>query len=586
MTRQGKHIAFDVIVILVAGLSLLAIWWQPRFMPYGFDPSAFVECGEIQGYSVLLIVGVVVSILVRNKKERKATPRLNPLIEIVVVLLAIIVLDSIMFPLAARIRQMGRRDTCLSQLRQLAQAIQLYAQDNDGHLPSDPWTTCTSSYLKNANKTFHCPSDASSGSLQTCSYGYNGSLLRLDGAGITESLVTAPSSVALICDAGPERPIGTDSYIPGAGLLAETTSSSLPVARHSKGINVSFCDGHAEYVPADFAPADCANKVTKGFYECLPLGLVDNPGGGLPAAAGCMGKSYHHPNRLVIGGEYATMPLLAEMAEIWKRQSPVRDIWNSENLYDKSYKSGPNPNADYQIAGFQGEYARSTALGNDYLWGTVDGTAGKPLAHDALVVIVAKNSQLPPNLAGGLASIRNSSTPANGWYCCNTATIAAWFDDGYAAGGWQAYTYAPAVATSGQLARYLRLPRFGAHCRVVANDREMVDRVANDPRGIGYCSSACVDYDRVQCLGIFDPSSPNGPPDGQYYWPNAHAKYRTWVPNPYPNRGPNAHIPYQWPPALVRSLHARAKGEGAKLLEDFATNQQLANGPLFACSYW
>ena len=424
-----------------------------------------------------------------------------------------------------------------------------------------------------------------------CSYGYNGSLLRLNASGIDANQVKYPAEVALICDGIPSRAIGQDTYIPGGGLLDDSAHSGVPISRHSNGINVGFCDGHVKYVPTDFTPADCNNPVIKGFYECIPLGLVDNPGGGLPLSAAISHQVYRYPNNLVIGGEYATMPLLAEMAEIWKRRGKA-DIDINE-LIDYPRTSDPDPSKinspvhkpelDYRNTGFQGEYsAKPSGLGKNYLWGTVDDAAGTAIAHDALVVIVAKNTKLPPNNIGGLTTVPNTVKPSNGLYCCNTATIAAWFTDAYAPNQWQAYTYGTAVATARQLARYLALPAgtgnptgFGTRCRVVKNDREMVERVANDPAGIGYCSSACVEYDRVQVVGIQDTAGK------QYYFPNRDAKYRTWLPNPYPAGGP---VPdADWPRALLRSLKVRSAGEGTRIMQD---GLALDNGPLYTCSYW
>ena len=537
---------------------------------------------------------------------------------------ACFVLLIVLFPVFAKHREIERRDTCLNHEKQIVAAIQMYVQDNHGNLPSDPWTSCVVPYLPDPEHPWHtmyCPSDAvPGGATWICSYGINGSLLHLDASGINAKQINFPADVPLISDANPSRGAGEDTYIPSGGLLQDAAHSGVPFARHSRGIVVAFCDGHVQYVPTDFTPADCANPVIKGFYECVPLGLVNNPGGGLPLSTDCTRKDYRYPNDLIIGGEFATMPLLAEMAEVWKQHGKaafyLNDVKNPDSNskaywekmdYWKSNKDaqrGPKPKLDYRNTGFQGEYSvKPASLSKNYLWGTVDDAAGTAIAHDALVVIVAKNTKLPPNNVGGLTTIANSSTPSNGWYCCNTATIAAWFTDGYAANQWQAYTYGTALATTGQLARYLALPAgkdhrpvFGTRCRVVNNDREMVARVANDPAGIGFCSSACVDYDRVQVVGIQDTAGK------QYYFPNRDAKYRTWLPLRYPDNDPDHNnqtpimgaIPdIDWPRALIRNLKITSAGEGTKILLDIFDvpkdgwyRQKLMNGPLFACSYW
>ena len=554
--------------------------------------------------------------------EKSSEKALFSCLKLLAFVVACFVLLSVLIPVGAKHREKERQNTCLNYIKHISMAINLYAQDNDGNLPGFPWTTAitgdrptkiqakkydtwmenkskdvtTTPYLDLGTKSLSCPGDPENGAVQVCSYGYSGSLLRLDATGINVSQIFAPAEVPLICDSNPSRSFGMDTYIPGGGLQDDATSNGYPTARHSKGINVGFCDGHVKYVPTDFTPADYANPVTKGFYECIPLGLLDNPGGGLPLSTNCTRQDYQYPNKLIIGGEYATMPLLAEMAEIWKRRGrnniEISDYIITNYAFPGIDPSKINmtvhkPDLDYRNTGFQGEYSvKPASLSKNYLWGTVDDAAGTAIAHDALVVIVAKNTKLPPNNVGGLTTIANSSTPSNGWYCCNTATIAAWFTDGYAANQWQAYTYGTALATTGQLARYLALPAgkdhrpvFGTRCRVVNNDREMVARVANDPAGIGFCSSACVDYDRVQVVGIQDTAGK------QYYFPNRDALHKTWLPNPYPAGGP---VPdHDWPHALLRTLKIKSAGEGARIVLDLLKDgPRLDNGPLFACSYW
>src|SRR5438132_9581290 len=53
------------------------------------------------------------------------------LIELLVVIAIIAILAAIIFPVFARAREMGRKASCASNLRQLGLATQMYAQDND-----------------------------------------------------------------------------------------------------------------------------------------------------------------------------------------------------------------------------------------------------------------------------------------------------------------------------------------------------------------------------------------------------------------------------------------------------------------------
>src|SRR5437773_1692881 len=64
------------------------------------------------------------------------------LLELVIVIAVIAILAGILFPVFAQAREAARRATCLSNLRQLAQAHLLYVQDYDETLPS--WALPTS----------------------------------------------------------------------------------------------------------------------------------------------------------------------------------------------------------------------------------------------------------------------------------------------------------------------------------------------------------------------------------------------------------------------------------------------------------
>src|SRR5215211_2252452 len=58
------------------------------------------------------------------------------LIELLVVIAIIAILAAILFPVFARARESARRSTCLSNLKQLGTAFQMYTQDFDEVYPS------------------------------------------------------------------------------------------------------------------------------------------------------------------------------------------------------------------------------------------------------------------------------------------------------------------------------------------------------------------------------------------------------------------------------------------------------------------
>src|SRR6266496_4811599 len=101
------------------------------------------------------------------------------LVELLVVIGIIAILIGILLPTLGRARESSRRSACLSNLRQLGMVLQMYANDYNDQIPigyavGQPWTgyyICQNgatypclgrlwlgNYLKNAPKTFYCPS--------------------------------------------------------------------------------------------------------------------------------------------------------------------------------------------------------------------------------------------------------------------------------------------------------------------------------------------------------------------------------------------------------------------------------------------
>ena len=71
------------------------------------------------------------------------------LIELLVVIAIIAIIAAILFPVFARARAAAQRSSCLSNTRQLGQALMLYVQDYDEYFPMSirPETTFNASLI-------------------------------------------------------------------------------------------------------------------------------------------------------------------------------------------------------------------------------------------------------------------------------------------------------------------------------------------------------------------------------------------------------------------------------------------------------
>jgi prepilin-type N-terminal cleavage/methylation domain-containing protein/prepilin-type processing-associated H-X9-DG protein len=221
------------------------------------------------------------------------------LIELLVVIAIIAILAAILFPVFARAREAARKTACLSNLRQLGLAFQLYTQDYDEALPNStdgtpgagqlgawnfykvfPTNTNPGSYdvtqgalypyVKN-KQVYICPSDGqgrqSGNSYAANSCVFHGSAIGFE-AGKSLAAFDAPASFMLL---GEEASVSNS----GSDLSAVSTDDGYMLyrlnsftTRHSEGSNLNFVDGHSKWFRPEKIAADNLQTGGAGGPQC------------------------------------------------------------------------------------------------------------------------------------------------------------------------------------------------------------------------------------------------------------------------------------------------------------------------------
>jgi prepilin-type N-terminal cleavage/methylation domain-containing protein/prepilin-type processing-associated H-X9-DG protein len=195
---------------------------------------------------------------------------LNPaegftLVELLVVIAIIAILAALLLPALAKAKEKGRQAVCVSNARQQALAVFMYADDQNGHLPPTAyndadgnlilWPTLLDPYLNRStnNTRIHlCPADRLSG---FSSYG----LSELAFVDLTDPDSTAPNLLASfrkVSDTVMMGDLGTDddfqSPLPDTIKMVapdgdiNDSQDARPATRHSSRCDLGFMDGHAE----------------------------------------------------------------------------------------------------------------------------------------------------------------------------------------------------------------------------------------------------------------------------------------------------------------------------------------------------
>ena len=202
------------------------------------------------------------------------------LIELLVVIAIIAILAAILFPVFAQAREKARQTSCLSNLKQIGTALQLYVDDYDETMPMTKdsghlwpawrpytWVGALEPYVKNENM-FICPSLPKE-KVGTMISGYvaNGICMGMWAGNpdlgadnmvayypaVSLAQFNNPSTVVLAKDGlqNLNWVFNAPNYGWDNAALAGDDPSQRQWNAHLNGVNAVYCDGHAKYKKGD-----------------------------------------------------------------------------------------------------------------------------------------------------------------------------------------------------------------------------------------------------------------------------------------------------------------------------------------------
>ena len=186
----------------------------------------------------------------------------STLIELLVVIAIIAILAAILFPVFAKAREKARQSSCLSNIKQIGLAVNMYIQDYDELYPRYAqsiagstwyWPIRLAPYVKNT-QIFACPSRptrnwSGTATSSTCPYGWNCSGNGYDGISMAQAEIPAETIVfAESYNVHKYNYLYNTTYVGAAYTQRSNDNVAGSDAPHNGGENCGFGDGHAKWI--------------------------------------------------------------------------------------------------------------------------------------------------------------------------------------------------------------------------------------------------------------------------------------------------------------------------------------------------